>query len=55
MKEIFDIINFININGSINNENNIDVKFKLESSIPMEGNQPSKYKNNIFKKNFKTK
>jgi rRNA-processing protein FCF1 len=30
-------------------ENSIDVKFKLESSIPMEGNQPSKYKNNIFR------
>jgi len=30
-------------------ENEIDVKFKLESSIPMEGNQPSKYRNNIFR------
>jgi len=30
-------------------ENNIDVKFKLESYIPMEGNQPSKYKSNIFR------
>ena len=30
-------------------ENNIDVKFKKESFIPMEGNQPSKYENNIFR------
>jgi hypothetical protein len=30
-------------------ENGIDVKFKKESFIPMEGNQPSKYENNIFR------
>ncbi len=30
-------------------ENNIDVKFNMVSFIPMEGNQPSKYKNNIFR------
>jgi hypothetical protein len=30
-------------------ENNIDVKFKKESFIPMEGNQPNKYENNIFR------
>ncbi len=30
-------------------ENNIDVKFKKEAFIPMEGNQPSKYENNIFR------
>jgi hypothetical protein len=30
-------------------ENDIDVKFKKESFIPMEGNQPSKYENNIFR------
>jgi hypothetical protein len=30
-------------------ENGIDVKFKKEAFIPMEGNQPSKYENNIFR------
>lgn len=30
-------------------ENDIDVKFKKEAFIPMEGNQPSKYENNIFR------
>jgi hypothetical protein len=29
--------------------NNIDVKFRKESFIPMEGNQPNKYENNIFR------
>lgn len=31
-------------------KNNIPVSFKSKSFIPMEGNQPSKYKSNIFKK-----
>lgn len=31
-------------------KNNIPVSFRSKSFIPMEGNQPSKYKSNIFKK-----
>ena len=30
-------------------DNNIDVVFRLSSFVPMNGNQPTKYLNNIFK------